>query len=330
MKKIIQKILPWLFLVVVFYFLFKQTPPESIILQIKSMNVPLFVLGSVFYFFMIMILDCNGLSRILSRFASPIDFKETFLMRGVTYLLLIINYNLGQGAIALYMKKTHKTPAFKTLGVILFITYLDLSLVVLSALIATSIAQPVVMNIELFPWVLSVSSVYFPVSILGILLLKQTEKPAIHKLRKRFKLVDKLCSNNLLYTFRAAQLRDYFKFGFLRSLVILFIIVSFQIVLLPFGLTTSLIENFSRSPILMIVGTLPLTPQGLGTGQFVSVELYKNYLSTYGGIALSPEKASEVLVAATLLAAFANLAWKVIAGAICLTQKSRHLFEETK
>ncbi|MDO8644183.1 MAG: hypothetical protein Q7S00_04355, partial [bacterium] len=115
--------------VVIFYFLFKQVPPEQVLKTVLLANIPFFLFLAVTYFVLIMILDCFGLKWAISRFSTKVSFSETILMRGATYVLMLINYNLGQGGIAFYLKRTHKAPVFKTLGTIMYLTAIDLGLI---------------------------------------------------------------------------------------------------------------------------------------------------------------------------------------------------------
>ena len=71
----------------------------------------------------------------------------------------------------------------------------------------------------------------------------------------------------------------------------------------------------------MFVGTLPITPAGMGTGQALMVDFFKGSLVGPAGLT-----AEQILFSSSLIWAFVNLVLKSIFGAYCLHKKSRHLF----
>ena len=81
-------------------------------------------------------------------------------------------------------------------------------------------------------------------------------------------------------------------------------------------------------PIVFLIGTLPITPGGLGTTNAAMVELLSPYLSgsIFANNQVSPK---ELLFAATLLWMFANYMMKIITGVILMRGVSRDLFRPT-
>ena len=128
MKKRLKTILPWLVAAGILYFLFQKIPADDVLSTITHADIPRFIFFAVGYFVIIMMADCLGLKWLLSRFSTKVSFKETILLRGATYLLMVINYNLAQGGIAFYLKRTHKAPVFKTLGAMFYLMLIDFSL----------------------------------------------------------------------------------------------------------------------------------------------------------------------------------------------------------
>lgn len=106
------------------------------------------------------------------------------------------------------------------------------------------------------------------------------------------------------------------------------IIISMYIVLKTFGVTVPFTKILGNIPLCFFLGTLPITPGGLGTTNVAMVELLYRYVSgpIFAAGLVTPQ---EMLFTATLLWMFANYSLKVIVGALSLSRVSTHLFEPT-
>lgn len=324
MKKHLKTWAPWVILALVFYFLFKQIPPENVWKVAQNVNLPLFIFNALLYFFLAMLADCMGLRWAFSRFLTPINFSETFFMRGATYLLMLLNYNLGQGAMAVYLKRTHKIPAFKTLGTVFFLTLTDLSLMLGFGLLAMSLQPTVLRGIDLQPGAIRFAILFYSCVLLWVGFWIFSKK--LTAVRK-WKVARWFLENPVFTTFVDAKPMDYLKVVVLRIPMICIVISGIFLMLTSYSSSLSFLDLVSRTPVAMLLNTLPLTPAGLGTGQVIAVELYSPVLRS--GLFERGFNASEIIVASTLFWMFANLLLKVLFGFFCLKKKSRSLFEDS-
>lgn len=327
MKKTLQKLIPWLIAAVIFYLLFRKIPPANVLATISDSNIPLFIFYAVSYFFAIMLADCVGLRWIISRFSTQVSYMETILMRGATYLLMILNYNLAQGGMAFYLKRTHKAPVFKTLGTIFYMTLIDLTIVLTFAVIASLIEDVTYRGFYLKPFISRFAVIFYALFIIWCIFWRYTNHPIVLFLR-RFKPLEWLIRRDLFVTFRESTYKDMIMTFLLRTPIMLFIVVSFFLWIHAFRSSVPLTDVLLYSPLIMVVGTLPITPAGVGTVQAFCIEFFRHNLTSplIQQKLYTPE---EILLAASLLWAISNVILKVLFGLYCLTKKSRSLFAET-
>lgn len=311
MKKSLKKILPWFVAAAIFYFLFKQIPPAQVFKTMLLANIPFFLFLAIVYFILIMILDCFGLKWAISRFSTKVTFYETILMRGATYVLMLINYNLGQGGMAFYLKRTHKAPVFKTLGTILYLTLVDLGLILTLGMGAVLSEDIIYRGVSLKPFLVRGTLLFYAFFIF------------IKIAPFRW-----LSERQILSALKESTLADYGKAVFFRLPVILTILFSSFFSIQAFHSHLPLTDIFAYSPVIMVAGTLPITPAGIGTVQALTIEFFQTHLTSplFAQKLTSPAK---ILLASGLLWVFCNFALKALFGFFCIRKKSRALFEET-
>lgn len=324
LKKIIKKLSPWIFTAIIFGFLFKSIPAAGVIQSIKLANLPLFVTYSVLYFAVMMLIDCLGLQWALKRFSASVSFGETILMRGATYLLMLVNYNAGQGAMSLYLHKTHGAPVFKTLGTVFFISMIDMSI-----LLGPAVITALNVNIEfegkpLNHLILKAGLLTYSIFILWILFWKLLKSPSGSFFLQQ-KWIRFFYEKPLFDTFKEADWVDYVKIITLRIPPLLLVAGSFFFWSHSFGIPLPLTDIFVYSPIILIAGTLPITPGGVGAVQALCIKLFQDQ-TTSQMPTNSLVSAAQTILAASLLWGMANAVLKLLFGLYCLSKKSRTLF----
>lgn len=324
MKKNVKRLLPWAIAAVIFYFLFRQIPPGQVIKTIPHANIPLFAFYAITYFVVVMLLDCVGLRWALTRFSTRVNLKETILMRGATYLLMLINYNLAQGGIAFYLKKTHKAPIFKTLGTISYLTMVDLTLVVTCAVLAVQFQDVVYRGESLRGYITRAGLLFYSVLIFWVIFWKNIDRP-IFRPALKWKIVEWFTSRPLFATFREASAMDDIKMVFFRMPIIFLIVVSFFLWIHAFRASIPFSHILIFSPVIMLISTLPITPGGIGTVQALCIEFFRIGVQS-PLISQKLFSTEEVILAASLLWGFGNFLLKIAFGFFCLKQKSKSLF----
>jgi uncharacterized membrane protein YbhN (UPF0104 family) len=132
----------------------------------------------------------------------------------------------------------------------------------------------------------------------------------------------------VFHLFENARLADYARVAAMRIPIHFTIIVSLYVVVKTFGCNIPFTQILGNVPLVFLVGTLPITPGGLGTTNAVMVELLKGQLTgpLFATTSVTP---AELLLCASLLWMFGNYVLKIITGAILMGLTSRKLFEPT-
>ncbi|MBI5298704.1 MAG: flippase-like domain-containing protein, partial [Deltaproteobacteria bacterium] len=126
--------------------------------------------------------------------------------------------------------------------------------------------------------------------------------------------------------FKEARFTDYIRLAVLRIPIHISLIISMYVVLKTFGVLVPFVKILGNIPLAILIGTIPITPGGLGTTNAALVELLNPYLKgpLFDSGTITP---SELLFAASLLWMFANYLFKTLVGAFCLRHVSKSLFD---
>ena len=326
LKKILKISLPWLVAVALLFYLFRKVPPEQVLHALSFVNLPRFIGFGVVYVLFVMVLDTWVLSRVLTRFASPVSFRELLPARCVSYLLSLVNYNAGQAGMAVYLKRTREMSFFKTLGCIFFVTVIDLYWVIALAFAGSFLLDLNLQGFQLHDWVRRIALIAAVAFILHLAFWRGWFGKILPQ-RFHFRLGDWLRGKHLFQPFHHATVADYFKIALARFPIHAAIVSSLWFLVRIAGATVAFRDVLAAVPIVLLIGAIPLTPGGLGATQLALVELLQKHVtpppSAHGSIG-----AAELLLGISLSWMILNYLFKSLAGLICLRWTSRDLFKE--
>jgi hypothetical protein len=83
--------------------------------------LPLFACYSVFYF----LVDTFVVQQAVSWFNVRVAYRDILPVRATSYILSLINTQLGQGGVALYLHKRHGLPFWEITGTVVFISFVE-------------------------------------------------------------------------------------------------------------------------------------------------------------------------------------------------------------
>jgi hypothetical protein len=76
---------------------------------------------SLFYF----LVDTFVVQQAVSWFNVPVAYRDILPVRATTYILSLVNTQLGQGGIALYLHRRHALPFWEITGTVIFISFVE-------------------------------------------------------------------------------------------------------------------------------------------------------------------------------------------------------------
>ncbi len=331
MKKIfsrIKQILPWIVAIAIFAYLFHLYPPSQVWKALKYVNIQAFVAFSIFYFGFIFLIDSWSMKMVITKFCHAVRLRDICAARGATYLVMVLSYPASQAAFAYYLKRRYNIAIFEALGIFLFIVVVDLLWIITLALAGSLFQDYSVAGVDLGHMVQTIAVVAYSIMFVWLAFWRRWLDRATGR-HIRIPLFERLRKRLVFHIFDQAGVLDYIKVALMRTPIHLTIIISMYIVLLTFHTHIPFIKILGNVPIVFLVGTLPITPGGLGTTNALMVELLHPYLtgSIFSNGKVSPQ---ELLFTATLLWMFANYFLKVVVGGSIFIRVSKNLFKPTK
>ena len=312
--KILKNVLPWLVALGIFFYLFHKYDPKEIWASLQVVILPIFIPFTILYFIIIYFADIFSLSKVLHRFGYTVTVMELVPVRGVTYLLMVLNYTAGQGAFAYYLKKTHKIPIFEALSIFFFIALVDLFWII-SLAFAGSFFQ----SYEIGGNPLSTFVQFFAVSAFFLFFLGH------HFWNRPWKIAKWLRSKSIFKTFAEASIKDYLWTAMLRTPIHCSIILAFYILISTFNAHIPFVQVLGNMPLVFLVGVLPITPGGLGTTNAAMIALLSPHI-TGAYFATSTFTPSQLVLAASLLWMFMNYLLKILSGMFFMNKVSKDVF----
>lgn len=330
MKKIkshLKRIIPWIVAAGIFVYLFRIYPPEKVWAALQYVNIPAFAAFSLAYFFFVFVVDAWVMKAVISKFSHTVSFRDILAARGATYLIMVLNYPASQAAFAYYLKRRYGIPIFQALGIFIFIVLIDLMWIISLALAGSIFQDYAISGVDLGSVVRTVGLIAYASLFIWLAFWRRWPE-RILKRHLRIPLLEKLRGRKVFHIFENARGKDYIKTALMRTPIHCTIIISMYVVMLTFNAHIPFTKILGNMPIVFLVGTLPITPGGLGTTNALMVELLSPYLtgSVFASGNVTPQ---ELLFTATLLWMFANYLLKIIVGSFFLHRISKDFFKPT-
>lgn len=195
---------------------------------------------SLFFF----LLDSLIVWRVINWFNAKVSYADILPVRASTYILSIINEQLGKGAMAVYLNRREGVPGWKLGSSMLFIMVCELIYLCAWANIGLALQWENLPEVfRMLPWVgmaivavFSVAFLYFRGYILP-----------------NFNLRDK----HILFAFREAKLGQYALILLLRSPALLAAVVVYSEALSLFGIDYSYLQMLGILPVIFFGASIP-------------------------------------------------------------------------
>jgi uncharacterized membrane protein YbhN (UPF0104 family) len=148
-------------------------------------------------------------------------------------------------------------------------------------------------------------------------------------IKREFKLVTWVRSKKIFGVFNEVTLGDYARVALMRSPIHVCIVLFLFIGIKAFHAYVPLVTVVADVPIAFLIGTIPITPGGLGTTNVAIVELMYTHVS---GALISKGivTAKELILAVTLVWMVTNYTLKSLVGIAWLQKVSKQLFKPTE
>jgi len=208
------------------------------------------------------LLDTFVLSRLIRWFHGPLSYRELLPVRAVTYLVSILNTQLAQGALALYMHRRFRTPLAQITSTVALMVLLEMTNLTLFATLGAVV----------FPGGAPLPLLVFPLALVAVwLLLISLARGKLGVLSQR------LGGSALLSTFRRVRLRQSALILGLKGSVFCIALLVHSQALGFFGMAIPPARLVAFLPVIFLVAALPITVAHLGTSQAAWLFFFSDY-----------------------------------------------------
>ncbi len=261
-KSIPARVVPALLTVAVFAAIFARIPFDRFWEAMAGARVVPFLAVIAGFSLCFFLMDTLVLLKMVRWFHGPLRYRELLPARAVTYLVSIVNTQLAQGALALYINRRFGTPLAAIAGTVAVLIVLEVTQLVLFA----------TAGFLAFPSTVPAGVLVVPASlaVLWLLLLLLAKRPAgVAGFR--------LGENPFFQTLRSASLHQYLTVLALKGSVFLLSLFVHSVALGFFGIHIPLGRLLAFLPVVFMAAAVPITVAHLGTSQAAWVFFFNDF-----------------------------------------------------
>lgn len=250
--------------------------------------------------------DSYAIKKTFGWFVAPLSYREVLVVRGATYLLALVNYTIGQGAIVYFVKRSRGVPLLRGTAAVLLIMGINVLMLLVLASLGLLLAVDVPPALPMV-----VLAGYLGLTVYAIVMA----------LRPRW-----LAQRPIFDVLLSAGLKGHLRSMAVRIPHICTLLALSWVALAAFGVVVPVGRALVCLPIVYFVAVLPISVQGLGTSQAMQILFFSGYAPG----ATSDARAAAVLAAGLLSQAVAFVIQLGI-GLTCMrSQIARGLASETE
>jgi hypothetical protein len=202
---------------------------------------------SVFFF----LVDSFATTCAVRWFNAPVRYRDVLPVRASTYILALVNEQVGKGAMALYLYRRNRVPGWEVGSSMLFIAFAELYQLLIFSSIGVALHYELVREAStalpldsLLPGVFVGAAIYF---VLHVLYFSRRILPGL-RLRER----------PILHAFRRAKLWQYAALVAIKAPNLLMAVVVYTLALRLFHVDVSFGTLLAFLPVIFLAAALPL------------------------------------------------------------------------
>ncbi len=289
--------LPWIGTVLIFTLIFKRVPFADVWRALAGAHLVPYLAIMAPYSVIYLAVDTFCLTRVINWFNCRVTYGDILPIRATTYLLTLVNSNLGQGGIALYIHRREGVPLLEVASSVLFLMFVELYQLTFFSSLGVVLAPRTVD--------LPLGAVY--AALYGYL--------ALHLAFFHFagNWLAHRHFGRVLRSFRLARPRHYLALALYKSPNFVMATIVYYFALRCFGMRLPFLDLVLYLPIIFFSAALPIGVAHLGAPQLLWVYFFS---------ALAPEAS---LLAFSLATHFVFMIMNAALGVPFLPRASREL-----
>jgi len=260
---------PWLVTLAIFGFLFSRIPLGRVAETLAGARwgryLLLMVPYSVFYF----LVDSFVVQQAVSWFNVRVAYRDMLPVRATTYILALLNTQLGQGGVAVYLNRRHAVPFWEITGTVIFISFVEIYQLAFYSFIGAAAggelghAAPVVVYAALAAYL-----------VLHLWYFRRPRGGRLGQLR-------------VLSAFRRARPQHYLRLLLYKTPNLLAAVSVHWLALPLFGMQVPFLVLLTYLPLVFFFAALPIAAAHLGPSQLAWVYFFRRWAPESGLAAYS-------------------------------------------
>lgn len=291
---LLRRVLPWVVTAGLLFLIFRRISIEQLVAATRTSAwwaIPACAASVAGIF----LADSFAIWKTFGWFLAPLTYGQVLVVRGATYLLAAINYNVGQGAMVYFVHRAKGTTIMRGVATLLLVMGINVVALILLATLGFAIAPDIPRVVRVVVLVAYAGLAFYAVVV--------AVKPRWLAARPLF---DVLLGAGLGGHLKALAVR----------LPHIATLVAFQTsVLHAFGVAVPVAQAIVLLPVVFFIAVLPISVQGLGTTQAAMVFFFGRYAP---GDATAQAAA---VVAASLFSQMVATTLQTLLGLACLRSR---------
>lgn len=311
---VIKRAVPWVVGAAIIAFLVWRIEPAPLAGALLQARLSLYLPALAIFVYLNFLVDAQNLHAVFRQFNRGISFSDSLVIRGASYLLMIVDYTLGMGSIVYYLKRYRGVPVARGTGQMFYLNYIThISLLVLAIIgCAMAAGSP-------SPWPRRIALVCSALLASAVIMV------AVLRLMPDYRFIAKIKRNDLMKVFIETPAAVYllhtaYRCGFYATFVLFFYAAA-----RAFNMEIPLIALLAYVPIILLVISIPISAFGLGTSQAAMLVLFKDYGTPAQILAFSLAYSASIVV---LRGAIGALYYGIITRRLsCMAAQARSGYE---
>jgi hypothetical protein len=292
MRKKIGPVLGWVVTIAILVYLFRRIDIAEVgkaILSAAWWTIP----ASAALVIAVYLADSFAIKKTFGWFVAPLSYREVLVVRGATYILALVNYTVGQGAIVYFVNRSRGVPVLRGTAAVLLVMGVNILMLLVLASIGLVVSPDVPQVLRLI--------VLVAYAGLAIYVVLVAAKPRW------------LVSRPIFDVLLSAGVAGHLRAMAVRVPHILSLMVFTWTSLAAFGVVVPIAKAILCLPIVYFVAVLPISFQGLGTSQAMFIHFFAAYAP-----GTTDKARAAVILAATLVAQAIAFVIQLSIGLICM------------
>jgi len=262
----VKRAVPWAVGAAIIAFLVWRIEPGPLAGALSQARLSLYLPALGLFLYLNFLVDTQNLHALLKYFNRGIRFYDSMVIRGASYLLMIVDYTLGMGSIVYYLKRYRGVPIVRGTGQMFYLNYIThVSLLVLA------IAGCAMASGSPSPWPLRFALACSALLASAVILA------AALKLLPDYRFLAKIKRNGLMKVFIETPARIYLLHTVYRCGFYAIFVFFFYAAVRAFNMEIPMTALFAYVPIILLVISIPISAFGLGTSQAAMLVLFRDY-----------------------------------------------------